>query len=122
MELMRPKGEYLQMDGDSDLSERVYSQLQTLFEEIGREIRPAYAGNKVSSERMRRAITKALAIIREYRRTLGIKKEVILLWLSLSAITKSIVCSEYCRVLPLVHSLPGHSNNSISLHHFCKCP
>lgn len=42
-----------------------YSQLLEVIEDIGNDIRPTYAGNKSSSERLKRGIAQAKLLVRE---------------------------------------------------------
>ena len=42
-----------------------YGQLLTVIEEMGKDIKPTYAGNKNSAERLRRAIASARILVRE---------------------------------------------------------
>jgi heme oxygenase len=42
-----------------------YVQLLNVIEEMGKDIKPTYAGNKNSAERLRRAIASARILVRE---------------------------------------------------------
>ncbi|UJR25467.1 hypothetical protein I4U23_006814 [Adineta vaga] len=42
-----------------------YGQLLNIIEEMGKDIKPTYAGNKNSAERLRRAIASARILVRE---------------------------------------------------------
>ena len=42
-----------------------YSQLLAVIEEIGKDIRPTYAGSKSSAERLKRGIVHARILVRE---------------------------------------------------------
>ena len=42
-----------------------YAQLVAVLQELGREVRPTYAGNRASSERLRRGIAQARALVKE---------------------------------------------------------
>ena len=42
-----------------------YTQLLTVIEEMGRDIRPTYAGGKTSAERLKRSIMHARILVRE---------------------------------------------------------
>ena len=42
-----------------------YAQLVAVLQELGREVRPTYAGNRASSERLRRGIAHARALVKE---------------------------------------------------------
>ncbi len=42
-----------------------YNQLLSVLEEMGKDIRPTYAGSKSSSERLKRGIVHARVLVRE---------------------------------------------------------
>lgn len=42
-----------------------YAQLLNVIEELGRDIRPSYAGSRSSGERIKRAIMHARVLVRE---------------------------------------------------------
>ena len=42
-----------------------YAQLLEVIEEMGREVRPTYAGSRSSAERLKRAIAHARILVRE---------------------------------------------------------
>ncbi|KAL1235402.1 Cyclin-dependent kinase 2-associated protein [Trichinella spiralis] len=42
-----------------------YSQLLAVIEELGKDIRPTYSGNKMSAERLKRSIIHARILVRE---------------------------------------------------------
>lgn len=42
-----------------------YAQLLGVIEELGREVRPTYAGSRSSSERLKRGIVHARILVRE---------------------------------------------------------
>lgn len=42
-----------------------YAQLLGIIEEMGREVRPTYAGSKSSAERLKRGIVHARILVRE---------------------------------------------------------
>lgn len=42
-----------------------YAQLLTVIEELGREVRPTYAGSRSSAERLKRGIVHARILVRE---------------------------------------------------------
>ena len=42
-----------------------YAQLLNVIEEMGKDIKPTYAGNRNSAERLRRAIASARILVRE---------------------------------------------------------
>uniref|UniRef100_A0A669QG68 Cyclin-dependent kinase 2-associated protein n=2 Tax=Phasianinae TaxID=9072 RepID=A0A669QG68_PHACC len=46
-------------------SQSTYSDLLSVIEEMGREIRPTYAGSKSAMERLKRGIIHARALVRE---------------------------------------------------------
>ncbi|KAG9469758.1 cyclin-dependent kinase 2-associated protein 2 isoform X2 [Eleutherodactylus coqui] len=47
------------------VSQGTYSDLLSVIEEMGREIRPTYAGSKSAMERLKRGIIHARALVRE---------------------------------------------------------
>lgn len=42
-----------------------YIQLLNVIEELGRDIRPSYAGNRISAERIKRGIVHARILVKE---------------------------------------------------------
>ncbi|XP_018324673.1 cyclin-dependent kinase 2-associated protein 2 [Agrilus planipennis] len=46
-------------------SQSKYAQLLGVIEELGREVRPTYAGSKSSAERLKRGIVQARLLVRE---------------------------------------------------------
>lgn len=46
-------------------SQSKYSSLLAVIEDMGRDIRPTYAGNRTSSERLKRSIVHARILVRE---------------------------------------------------------
>ena len=46
-------------------SQSKYGQLLSVIEELGKDIRPTYAGSKVSSEKLKRGIVHARILVRE---------------------------------------------------------
>lgn len=42
-----------------------YTELLTVLEEMGREVRPTYAGSRSSAERLKRTIVNARILVRE---------------------------------------------------------
>ena len=50
---------------ESSSSSSSYGQLVSMLQELGREVRPAYAGNRASSERLKRGIAHARSLVRE---------------------------------------------------------
>ena len=49
----------------SESSSSSYGQLVSVLQELGREVRPAYAGNRSSTERLKRGIAHARSLVRE---------------------------------------------------------
>lgn len=47
------------------LPQSKYSQLLAVIEELGKDIRPTYTGNKMSTERLKRSIIHARILVRE---------------------------------------------------------
>lgn len=47
------------------LSQNKYNQLLAIIEELGKDIRPTYTGNKMSAERLKRSIITARILVRE---------------------------------------------------------
>lgn len=54
-----------QQHGQRVMQQTKYSQLLNVIEEMGKDIKPTYAGNKNSAERLRRAIASARILVRE---------------------------------------------------------
>lgn len=52
-------------DANSIQSPSKYSALLTVIEELGRDVRPTYAGNKLAAERLKRGIVHARVLTRE---------------------------------------------------------
>lgn len=46
-------------------SQSKYAQLLAVIEEMGREVRPTYAGSRSSAERLKRGIVNARILVRE---------------------------------------------------------
>lgn len=46
-------------------SQTKYAALLTVIEELGRDVRPTYAGNKLAAERLKRGIVHARVLVRE---------------------------------------------------------
>lgn len=46
-------------------SQSKYSQLLAVVEDMGKDIRPTYAGSKISAERLKRSIMHARILVRE---------------------------------------------------------
>ncbi|XP_064415755.1 cyclin-dependent kinase 2-associated protein 2 [Latimeria chalumnae] len=57
VQTMKPPG--------SQGSQNTYSDLLAVIEEMGKEIRPTYAGSKSAMERLKRGIIHARALVRE---------------------------------------------------------
>ncbi|KAL3272348.1 hypothetical protein HHI36_013828 [Cryptolaemus montrouzieri] len=55
-----PQTKDVQIPGQSK-----YTQLLTVIEEMGREVRPTYAGSRSSAERLKRGIVNARILVRE---------------------------------------------------------
>ncbi|XP_028273939.1 cyclin-dependent kinase 2-associated protein 1 isoform X2 [Parambassis ranga] len=49
----------------SQVPQNKYAELLAIIEEIGKEIRPTYAGSKTSMERLKRGIIHARGLVRE---------------------------------------------------------
>lgn len=47
------------------LQQSKYAALLTVIEELGRDVRPTYAGNKLAAERLKRGIVHARVLTRE---------------------------------------------------------
>lgn len=52
-------------DMSSILNPSKYTALLTVIEELGRDVRPTYAGNKLAAERLKRGIVHARVLARE---------------------------------------------------------
>lgn len=50
---------------DQMTNQSKYATLLTVIEELGRDIRPTYAGNKLAAERLKRGIVHARVLTRE---------------------------------------------------------
>ena len=50
---------------ESSSSSSSYGQLVSVLQEVGREVRPAYAGNRASTERLKRGMAHARSLVRE---------------------------------------------------------
>uniref|UniRef100_A0A8C8SM93 Cyclin dependent kinase 2 associated protein 2 n=1 Tax=Pelusios castaneus TaxID=367368 RepID=A0A8C8SM93_9SAUR len=59
-----PSMGYVQPPG-SQGSQSTYTDLLSVIEEMGKEIRPTYAGSKSAMERLKRGIIHARALVRE---------------------------------------------------------
>ena len=51
--------------GQIPSSQSKYGQLLQIIEEIGKDLRPSYAGSRCSAERLKRSIINARTLIRE---------------------------------------------------------
>ncbi|XP_067883021.1 cyclin-dependent kinase 2-associated protein 2-like isoform X2 [Heterodontus francisci] len=60
-----PSMGYMQGLKPSQPSQSTYSDLLSVIEEMGKEIRPTYAGSKSAMERLKRGIIHARALVRE---------------------------------------------------------
>ncbi|XP_078063775.1 cyclin-dependent kinase 2-associated protein 2-like [Mustelus asterias] len=60
-----PSMGYMQGLKPSAPSQSTYSDLLSVIEEMGKEIRPTYAGSKSAMERLKRGIIHARALVRE---------------------------------------------------------
>ena len=49
----------------SESSSSSYGQMVSVLQELGREVRPAYAGNRASTERLKRGMAHARSLVRE---------------------------------------------------------
>nr|XP_015858442.2 cyclin-dependent kinase 2-associated protein 1-like [Peromyscus maniculatus bairdii] len=56
---------YTQGTGNSQVPQSKYAELLTIIEELGKEIRPTYAGSKSAMERLKRGIIHALSLVLE---------------------------------------------------------
>jgi len=54
-----------QQQTPSSVPQSKYAQLLAVIEEMGKDIRPTYAGSKTSSERLKRSIVHARILVRE---------------------------------------------------------
>ncbi|XP_017774627.1 PREDICTED: cyclin-dependent kinase 2-associated protein 1-like [Nicrophorus vespilloides] len=52
-------------DANKDPNLSKYAQLLGVIEELGREVRPTYAGSRSSAERLKRGIVHARILVRE---------------------------------------------------------
>ncbi|KAK1338642.1 hypothetical protein QTO34_019296 [Cnephaeus nilssonii] len=56
---------YMQGTGNSQVPQNKDVELLAIFEELGKEIRPPYAGSKSAMERLKRGIIHARGLVRE---------------------------------------------------------
>ncbi|XP_034262945.1 cyclin-dependent kinase 2-associated protein 1 isoform X1 [Pantherophis guttatus] len=54
-----------QGSGSNQVPQSKYAELLTIIEELGKEIRPTYAGSKSAMERLKRGIIHARGLVRE---------------------------------------------------------
>ncbi|XP_016082777.1 cyclin-dependent kinase 2-associated protein 1 isoform X3 [Ornithorhynchus anatinus] len=55
----------IQGSGSSQVPQSKYAELLAIIEELGKEIRPTYAGSKSAMERLKRGIIHARGLVRE---------------------------------------------------------
>ncbi|XP_063171591.1 cyclin-dependent kinase 2-associated protein 1 [Candoia aspera] len=55
----------VQGTGSSQVPQSKYAELLVVIEELGKEIRPTYAGSKSAMERLKRGIIQARGLVRE---------------------------------------------------------
>ncbi|XP_063550529.1 cyclin-dependent kinase 2-associated protein 1 isoform X2 [Gorilla gorilla gorilla] len=60
-----PPQEEKQGTGNSQVPQSKYAELLAIIEELGKEIRPTYAGSKSAMERLKRGIIHARGLVRE---------------------------------------------------------
>lgn len=60
-----PMGSKLNQSQGSQAGQSKYAQLLAVIEELGREVRPTYAGSRSSAERLKRGIVHARILVRE---------------------------------------------------------
>ncbi|KAH0506268.1 KATNB1-like protein 1 [Microtus ochrogaster] len=60
-----PSLSYTQGTGNSQEPQSKYAELLAIIEELGKEIRPTYAGSKSAMERLKRGIIHARSLVRE---------------------------------------------------------
>ncbi|KAF4027226.1 hypothetical protein G4228_019248, partial [Cervus hanglu yarkandensis] len=56
---------YTQGTGNSQVPQSKYAKLLAIIEELGKEIRPTYAGSKSAMERLKQGIIHAQGLVRE---------------------------------------------------------
>ncbi|XP_028640105.1 cyclin-dependent kinase 2-associated protein 1-like [Grammomys surdaster] len=56
---------YTQGTGNSQVPQSKYAELLTIIKELGKEIRPTYAGSKSALERLKGGIINARSLVRE---------------------------------------------------------
>ncbi|KAM3831217.1 cyclin-dependent kinase 2-associated protein 1-like [Vipera latastei] len=54
-----------QITGSNQVPQSKYAELLTIIEELGKEIRPTYAGSKSAMERLKGGIIHARGLVRE---------------------------------------------------------
>ncbi|XP_007906001.1 cyclin-dependent kinase 2-associated protein 1 isoform X1 [Callorhinchus milii] len=60
-----PSMGYLQGVSSSQVPQSKYAELLAIIEELGKDIRPTYAGSKSAMERLKRGIIHARGLVRE---------------------------------------------------------
>lgn len=60
-----PQGQEAEGTGNSQVPQSKYAELLAIIEELGKEIRPTYAGSKSAMERLKRGIIHARGLVRE---------------------------------------------------------
>ncbi|XP_067862442.1 cyclin-dependent kinase 2-associated protein 1 isoform X2 [Heptranchias perlo] len=60
-----PSMGYLQGMSSSQVPQSKYAELLAIIEELGKDIRPTYAGSKSAMERLKRGIIHARGLVRE---------------------------------------------------------
>ncbi|OCT98379.1 cyclin-dependent kinase 2-associated protein 1 isoform X1 [Xenopus laevis] len=56
---------YAQVSNSNQVPQSKYAELLSIIEELGKEIRPTYAGSKSAMERFKRGIIHARGLVRE---------------------------------------------------------
>uniref|UniRef100_A0A8C5LU09 Cyclin-dependent kinase 2-associated protein n=1 Tax=Leptobrachium leishanense TaxID=445787 RepID=A0A8C5LU09_9ANUR len=56
---------YTQGSNNNQVPQSKYAELLVIIEELGKEIRPTYAGSKSAMERLKRGIIHARGLVRE---------------------------------------------------------
>uniref|UniRef100_A0A4W5S1N6 Cyclin dependent kinase 2 associated protein 1 n=1 Tax=Hucho hucho TaxID=62062 RepID=A0A4W5S1N6_9TELE len=60
-----PSFSFSQSSSGSQVPQSKYAELLSIIEELGKEIRPTYAGSKSAMERLKRGIIHARGLVRE---------------------------------------------------------
>nr|XP_020756971.1 cyclin-dependent kinase 2-associated protein 1 isoform X1 [Odocoileus virginianus texanus] len=63
--LLPTEGKRVGGTGNSQVPQSKYAELLAIIEELGKEIRPTYAGSKSAMERLKRGIIHARGLVRE---------------------------------------------------------